>query len=588
MTGAAPPGAPGIAIADSRRLPGINLLWDRPGAVAEVGCAEPLLTPFLAAWEDAARRMLDRVGWPEEAVASRRFAGGASIALSAPLDGLLAATEINEWAIARAIEALGGPAAPPEAVAAGELLGRIAEERRPGLVALAAAAHARPVTFLHDPDEVSVGGGVGAITWPIDQLPAPETVAWSRVHDIPVVLVTGSNGKTTTVRLLAAMATAAGRVTGLSCTDFVAIGGEVLDRGDWSGPAGARFVLRDRRVEFAVLETARGGILRRGLATSRAVAAIVTNIAEDHVGESGVGDLATLAATKLVVGRAVLPGGRLVLNADDRELVAAASRVTTPILWFSLDPRSPLLTAHLAGGGDACWLQDDVIVLRREGTTTRILPIGEVPITIGGVARHNVYNALGAVALAAVAGLPLDGMRAGLREFRPTSRDNPGRLNLFHLGGATVIVDFAHNPHGVDAMVELARALPARRRLAVLGQAGDRDDAAIRQLARSAWALGPDRVILKEMPAYLRGRPPGEVTALLADELRRQGAASELVDIAGSEWAAIHAALAWARPGDLLLLLTHAQRGRVLDLLERLEQSGWIPGTPLPDPPGQE
>jgi UDP-N-acetylmuramyl tripeptide synthase len=578
-----PAGAPTITLADSRRVPGPNLLWDRPGAMAEVSCPPGQLERFLAAWREEARRMLDRLGWTGEELAARCFSNGASLALSAPIDALFSATEVNEWAVARATERLGGPPAPGEAEAATRLRAQIAAESRPALVALHAAAGARGVTFLHDPDEVSVGGGSGSITWPIGALPAPGAVDWSRVHDVPTVLVTGSNGKTTTVRLLAAVAAAAGRVTGLSCTDSVTIAGEPMERGDWSGPAGARLVLRDRRVEFAVLETARGGILRRGLAASRAVAAIVTNIAEDHIGEWGVADRRALAETKLVVGRAVLPGGRLVLNADDDELVAAAGAVRAPILWISCDPALPRLRAHLAAGGDACWLESGTIVLTRQGTRSEVLPVADVPVTIDGAARHNVYNTLGVVALAAVAGLPLDSIRSGLRGFHGSSRENPGRLNLYRLDGVTAIVDFAHNPHGMDALVTLARALPAERRLVILGQAGDREDDAIRQLARSAWAFRPDRIILKEMAHYLRGRQPGETSDLLAQELRRLGAPPDTIQREESEFAAVRSALAWARPGDLLLLPTHAERGRVLALLERLIQSGWRPGTPLPE-----
>lgn len=578
-----PTGAPVITLADSRRVPGPGLLWDRPGAVAEVTCPEELLEGFLAAWREAARRMLDRLGWTTEQLTARRFTHGASVAVSAPIDLLFTATEINEWAIAAATERLGGPAAPLEAVAAADLQARMRAEARPALLALYQAATARGCTCLHDPDEVSVGGGAGSRTWAVGALPAPEQVDWTGIHDIPVVLVTGSNGKTTTVRLLAAIATAAGRVTGMSCTDTVTIGGEVMDRGDWAGPAGARFVLRDRRVEFAVLETARGGILRRGLAATRAVAAMVTNIAEDHVGEWGVGDLRTLAETKLVVGRAVLPGGRLVLNADDAHLVAAAPLARAPILWTSLDPAAPVLAAHRAAGGDAGWVEGGMIVLERAGVRTEVLRVAEAPITIGGAARHNVYNVLGAVALAAVAGLPLEAIRAGLRQFHGTSHDNPGRLNLYQLGGATAIVDFAHNPHGMDALIELARALPAARRLVILGQAGDRDDQAIRQLARSAWALRPDRVLLKEMEHYLRGRQPGEASELLAAELRALGADPATIEHHPTELQAVRAALAWARPGDLLVLPTHAERGRVIALLERLYAGAWRPGTPLPE-----
>ena len=572
-----------ITLTDSRRLPGLNLLWDRAGAVADIACPDEVTEPFIALWGVEVRRMLDALGWRAEQLTARRFPQGASVAISAPIDGLLAATEINEWAVAAATARLAGAEPPPLEPARTALALQISAEANQSLAALHRAALRHEVTFLFDPDAVSVGGGTGSFTWPLDAIPSPEAVDWSAVHDVPLVLVTGSNGKTTTVRLLAAMAREAGHVTGFSSTDAVVVAGEVIDWGDWAGPAGTRLVLRDRRVEFAVLETARGGILRRGLAVTRAVGAIVTNIAEDHFGEWGVNDLRALAETKLVVGRAVLPGGRLVLNADDPELVAAAATLTVPILWTSLDATSALLQRHRANGGDACWAEDGRVILERGGQRTDVSALTTIPITVNGTARHNVANVLGAVALAAVAGLPLDAIRRGLLTFGTSPRDNPGRLNVYRIGDVTIVVDFAHNPHGMDALVAMATQLPATRRLVVLGQAGDRDDLALRQLAASAVAFKPDRVILKEMEKYLRDRPVGQVCDIMEGEFRRLGIPAERISRAPSEYEAVRTALAWARAGDLLLLPTHAERGRVLRLLDEVERSGWKPGDALPD-----
>jgi UDP-N-acetylmuramyl tripeptide synthase len=202
---------------------------------------------------------------------------------------------------------------------------------------------------------------------------------------------------------------------------------------------------------------------------------------------------------------------------------------------------------------------------------------------VNGTARHNVANVLGAVALAAVAGLPLDAIRRGLTSFGASPRDNPGRLNLYRIGDVTIVVDFAHNPHGMDALVAMANQLPATRRLVILGQAGDRDDLALRQLAASAVAFRPDRVILKEMEKYLRERPAGQVCDVMETEFLRLGTPGERISRAPSEFEAVRSALAWARPGDLLLLPTHAERSRVLDLLDQLERGGWRPGEPVPE-----
>jgi cyanophycin synthetase len=407
-------------------------------------------------------------------------------------------------------------------------------------------------------------------------------VDWARVHDVPTVLVTGSNGKTTTVRLLAAVLTASGRAVGMCCSDTVNVAGEVLERGDWSGPGGARRVLRDSRVETAVLETARGGILRRGLAVERADAAIITNIAEDHFGEFGISDLAGLAEAKLVVARALGPAGPLVLNAADPELVRCAPHIGLPLIWFAVDSGNPVLRTHIAAGGEAVTVDRGSFLLVRDREPYPVAPVSDVPITLSGAARHNVANVLGVIALAASLGLEPATIARGLTRFHGSAADNPGRLNLFRLGGATALVDFAHNPHGMQALVALAASLPARRRLILMGQAGDREDEAIIQLARSAWGLRPDRIVLKEMEKYLRGRAPGEVTRILEAEFLRLGAAGATIGHAASEYDAVRDALNWVGPGDLLLLPLHSERERCLTLLDRLQAEGWTPGHELP------
>jgi cyanophycin synthetase len=517
--------------------------------------------------------MLDAVGWGHEETAERLYTGGASLAISAPIDALYAATEVNEWAWAAAEASFGGTV-PDIAFGRDALRGAILQESNPALLALRDAAAEHGVAFLSDSRLASVGLGTGSLTWPVGELPEPESIDWRAVHDIPVALVTGTNGKTTTVRLLAAMVSAAGKVSGATSTDRVEVGGEVIENGDFSGPEGARTVLRDRRVEIAVLETARGSILRRGLVLQRADAALVTNIAADHLGDYGIHDLQTLAAVKLLIARAVKPDGRVVLNADDPELLAAASQVRAPIVWFSLDAGNPRIAEHLAAGGEAVYLQEGSLVLDRSGERTAAARVEEVPIAFRGTARHNVANALAAIGLAAALGLPVEAMAAGLRGMGSTPEDNPGRANLFKRYGVRILVDYAHNPHGVAALLELAQALPAKRRLMVLGQAGDRSDDAIRDLARAAWELLPDSVVVKELPEMLRGRQPGEVPALLVEELQRLGMPAEQIARTGTELEAVAMALAWAQPGDLLVLLVHTQRDEVMKMIRTAQPAG--------------
>ena len=576
---------------EARRLTGPNLLSYRPGAVLDVllgGAPEEGAdaAATIAAWRRHARRMLDALGWRDEELAVRRFTSGASLFAGAPIDALYTATEVVDWAW----EAATGAAAPDAgafAAAAERLRSAAAAERQPALLALRDAAAAHGVAFLADDDLVTVGLGAGSRTWPRGELPPPAAVDWAAVHDVPVALVTGTNGKTTTVRLTAAMLAAAGRTAGMTTTDYIAVGPTVLDAGDFSGPGGARTLLRDRRVEAAVLETARGGLLRRGLALARVTTAAVTNIAADHLGDFGIEDLAGLADAKLLVTRAVAPAGRAVLNADDPELAARGSRGPSPVTWTSLGPglladRPGLgpglpadtridLAAHLAAGGDAVLLDGDKLVLARgAGRREVVAALSEVPIAFGGAARYNVANALAAIGLAAAFGVPIEAMAPGLAAVGSEGgADNPGRGSLMEIDGFHVLLDYAHNPHGMAALLELAATLPAERRLLLLGQAGDRDDQAIRELARTAWQLRPDRVILKELPTMLRGRGLREVPAILEDELLRLGAHREDLAHAATELEAVRQALDWARPGDLLLLLVHTDRDAAMAMLRR-------------------
>ncbi|HZN54563.1 MAG TPA: Mur ligase family protein [Candidatus Polarisedimenticolaceae bacterium] len=522
-------------VRDSRRVPGVSLFANRPGAVLDVALEGEDPAGVVAAWTRELTGILREVGWEGETPVTRLSGSDLSLFVTAPADALYAATEVAELAFERMA---GAPAKDT-----GDLIRAIAEERSPALLALAAAAKSRGVAFVPDDRGVSLGLGRGSVVFPRDGLPEPRDVPWDRVHDVPVAMVTGTNGKTTTVRLLGTIVAAAGRVPGLTTTDGLRVGDESIGSGDYSGPEGARRILRDPRVEVAVLETARGGMQRRGLVLPRIDAAAITNVAEDHIGEFGVRGVEDVADVKLLVARVVRPGGTVVLNADDPVLAARGKTLGARVAWFSLAPSEE----------------------------TRAL--SRIPIAFGGGAPHNVANAMAASRLAEALGVPREAIDRGLASFEGTTRENPGRANLVDLGGVRVLIDYAHNPHGMRALVMLARSIDAKRRLILIGQAGDRDDGAIRELARAAWALAPDRVVIKEMEAYLRGRAPGEIPRLIEDELARAGADASRIERASSEVEGVEAALRWGREGDLLVLTVHAERGEVLERIRRAQRS---------------
>jgi UDP-N-acetylmuramyl tripeptide synthase len=565
---ALPPAEPRHGFDDSRRLTGPNR-WYAGSAVTLTPLGPAAQdTRAQVAWAACVEALCARLGWPDPAPRVQPHARETMLMFAAPEALLFTATEINEWAWERAsaatghaLQACGFDLAqdlgddPFEAFAA-----RAVAEQRPAVAALLTEAAARALPVFVDDELLSIGVGRGSRTWPLDSLPAPADLPWSALHDAPTALVTGSNGKTTTVRLLAAMAQQAGRSAGCCCTEGVFVGGQAVHRGDYSGPAGARTVLRHPQVEVAVLETARGGILRRGLAVRRADVAVVTNISPDHLGEYGVESAEDLAEVKLTVARAVGAGGVLVLNADDAVLMAAASRLphaaAAPLALFAHDADHPALQAAT---GPTCGVREGRLWLRHGGRAHDLGAIAEMPITLQGAARHNIDNAAAAALAAAGLGLPVAAIAATLHRFGSDPADNPGRLEHWSHRGATVLVDYAHNPDGLAQLLTVARALKTRRLGLLLGQAGNRDDAAIGELARTAASFRPERIVVKELPGMLRGRAPGEVPALIENELRRSGLPWTRQD---DEEAAALELLAWAQPGDVVVLPVHTSAVR--------------------------
>jgi UDP-N-acetylmuramyl tripeptide synthase len=559
---------------------------------------------LVAHWRANVARARMRLGWPAtDPCVARLHARGASLAIAAPFDRLYTATEVNEWALCAALhdrdpthwcglrdalrvaaqESDATPASEePAEIEPGAALARLARvaarEARPQLTSLVDAARARGVPVLLDDATLTLGEGVAGRSVALGALPAVADVPWPALGAVPTALVTGSNGKTTTVRLVAACTRARGWHTGYCCTDGVFFDDTVLDTGDYSGPAGARLVLRDARVEAAVLETARGGILRRGLAPTRADAAVVTNVSADHFGEYGIHDLEALADVKLTVAAVVRSGGLLVLNADDAVLrtrsVGLGQRFghAPTLAWFAADADDPHLVVHREQGGATCGVRHGRMILSLEGVEHDLGAVAAMPLTLGGLAGYNVANLAAAALAAAGLGVAPAEVTEVFARFGTRIADNPGRLMRFEVNGAQVLVDYAHNPEGLTGLLEIARSLRADGgRLGVLlGHAGNREDEDIERLAETAAGFGPSLVVLKELEAYRRGRPAGEVPRILRAALLRAGVPESALQLRQTEVEAVRTALEWARPGDVLALPVHglAARAEVLDLLQ--------------------
>jgi cyanophycin synthetase len=553
---------------DARRLTGPSLIFDGPGSILDVECTPEEADRLIPVWANHVARMLEALDWPSAQFSSQKLLGGVSLAFSAPIDALYAASEINEWAWSVSAHELGVADEQPDfdEVLRG-IRSAVAEEANEELMWLIHEAAAHGKTLLWDDDQVSVGLGRGSQTWPVNEI--PDALDWQEFHDIPIGVVTGTNGKTTSVRLATHIVRASGQNVGLSSTDWIAVNDKVLDRGDWSGPGGARAVLRERDVDVAILESARGGLLRRGLGVERADAALITNISEDHLGDFGSRDLNELLAVKWIVSRAVEASGRLVLNADDELLRSRSRDYGGELVWFSLDTNNDTIVAHTGSGGLAFVLDGDELLKIENGARELICRSHEIPIAMGGAAQHNVANALAAAALTYCLGVPLADIRTGLMTMEQD--ENPGRSNIYTLDGYKVLVDFAHNPAAMAALFDMARAIPAERRALCFGQAGDRTDELIRELARDAWAIGLECVVVSELGKYHRGREHGEVFGIIKSELLKAGAKESQLVHFEEEMQSFRFALDWARPGDLVILLA---LGGAADIQAHLKASG--------------
>jgi cyanophycin synthetase len=394
---------------------------------------------------------------------------------------------------------------------------------------------------------------------------------------IPLVAVAGTNGKTTTVRMVGHILKAAGRHVGMACTDGIYIDDRRIDHDDCSGPRSARAVLFNPRVDAAVLETARGGILREGLGFDMCDVAIVTNIGEgDHLGIAGIDTTEQLAEVKRTVVENVAPTGAAVLNAADSMTVAMAPYCPGSVIFFARDPKHPLIVAHRARGGRAVVVCNETVVLAEGSREQRVTSLGAVPLTRDGQIGFQVDNVLAATAACWSVGVPCEVMRTALATFTSDTRSTPGRFNVLDYEEATIVVDYGHNADALMALIDAIGRMPHDRRLVVYTAAGDRRDV---DITRQAEIIGNgfDHVIIYE-DKCTRGRPDGEVVSLMHKGLARSTRVAEIIETRGEQHA-IEAGLRMLLPGDLILVQVD-QVDPSLAFIEQFVAANRMPVTP--------
>ena len=382
---------------------------------------------------------------------------------------------------------------------------------------------------------------------------------------VPVVAVTGTNGKTTTTRLIAHIAKQVYEAVGFTTTDGIYIGEHLIEKGDTTGPQSARMILQDPTLEMAVLETARGGILRSGLAFRNCDVGVVLNVAADHLGLGDIDTIDQMARVKGVIAEAVHSDGYAVLNADDERVAAMADRVIGKVAYFSMNGQNPLVQDHVRNGGIAAVYDDGYIVILQHEWVHRIEHVEKVPLTLGGRAPFMIANALAASLATFVQGIKVEQIRAALRSFEASAQQTPGRMNLFNLGDFHALVDYAHNPAGYEAVGGFVKNWSGPT-IGVVGGPGDRRDEDLLGLGRLA-ATFFDHIIVKEDDDG-RGRPAGSAAGLIVQGIAQadDSTASHVVQL--DETSAIECALENA-PKDALVVIFPEQVGRAIELIQK-------------------
>jgi cyanophycin synthetase len=371
-------------------------------------------------------------------------------------------------------------------------------------------------------------------------------------HSVPIVSVTGTNGKTTTTRMISHILKTRGMRVGMTTTDGIYIDDNCIMKGDTTGPASAKMLLTDKSIDVAVLETARGGIIRSGLGYDLADIGVLTNISEDHIGLDGVNSLEDMLHVKSLVIEAVKSNGHVVLNADDQMVVQAAGHSKASIIYFSLQEDNLIVHKHISDGGIAVFLKDNYITLATGNGLLKSLSIIQVPSVYGGKLKYNIENCLAAFSAAYALNIPLQIIERALTSFYCNEIHNPGRFNIFNIRDFRVVVDYGHNLAGYASITEAVKKMGGSRLIGIIGAPGDRSDSSIHSMGKIA-GKSFHQIIIKE-DRVLRGRQAGEVSHLLMKGVLSSGLPKHAVTMIRNEDEALRAAIQNAAVGDIIVV----------------------------------
>lgn len=383
---------------------------------------------------------------------------------------------------------------------------------------------------------------------------------------IPIIAITGTNGKTTTTRITAHIYRQTGKVVGYTSTDGVYIGDYLAEKGDNTGPYSAGMILKDPTVEVAVLESARGGILRSGLAFDSCDIGVVLNVAADHLGLGDINTIEQMAKVKSVVAETVKPSGYAILNADDPLVADMAQRVRCKVAYFSMNPDNPIIIEHIRRNGLAAIYEDGYLSILEGDWKLRIEDAVKCPVTMGGMAPFMIANTLAACLAAFCQGVDIETIRQGIRTFSTSAEQTPGRMNLFNMGDYHVLLDYAHNPHGYEAVSSFVRNWQGAK-IGIIGGPGDRRDEDLKLLGKIAAGVF-DRIIIKEDDDK-RGREAGEAANLIAKGLFTENSQIDY-EIILNETEALETGLNDAQPGNLVVIFPESVTKTISKIKQRL------------------
>ncbi|AJC49542.1 Mur ligase [Allofrancisella guangzhouensis] len=505
----------------SRRLVGPNLFFKETGTVLDVPLTEgrEKLTEL---FYQEAKRILPALGWEEIKIAHKFFNNGIRLAITAPVDITMPACDVIDFIWLSAREYVEKGSFKTLEVAKEVLLPLINEDKNLIYRKLYDLAKSKGLNAFRDKNRAFVGSGKGCYEFDLGHDDIAE-IPWQNIYDIPAVIVTGTNGKTTTVRLTDYICRFAGKVTGYTSTDWVKVNNELIDEGDYSGPTGHQFVLTNKKVEVALLESARGGLLKRGLIETFVDAAAVTNVSVDHLGEDGIETVAELAEAKSIVFRTMGENSHAIINLDNLYMKERFELLKCNKIVVTQNPQAHDMEYYLSNSDYACIVERGAFKWLDKNSKTEILKVVDAPLTVKGFAKHNIENAMVSIALAFKLKVSLETIAAALKSYKNDQNVNRGRANIFEWDNKVAVLDYAHNEAGVEALFSMMQAYDkAGRKYLMIGTTGDRKNL-IPSINDVILKYGVDFIVIKETDKYLRGAKRLELPLAIREDLQKKG-----------------------------------------------------------------